>query len=78
MVSPVVKTPGPSCATVFAPDSGLADMRLNAQDRTIVKLFNAYQKRGMAKDNAVMLIAASLSMTRKEVWDVVYRVEGHV
>ena len=53
-------------------------MRLNAQDRTIVKLFNAYQKRGMAKDNAVMLIAASLSMTRKEVWDVVYRVEGHV
>ena len=58
--------------------SGLADMRLNAQDRTIVKLFNAYQKRGMAKDNAVMLIAASLSMTRKEVWDVVYRVEGHV
>ena len=53
-------------------------MRLNAHDRTIVKLFHAYQKRGMAKDNAVMLIAASLSMTRKEVWDVVYRVEGHV
>ena len=53
-------------------------MRLSATDRTIVKLFNAYQKRGMARDNAVTLIAASLGMTRKDVWDIVYRHEGHV
>ena len=53
-------------------------MRLSASEKTIVKLFQAYQKRGMAKDNAVKLIAASLSMTSKDVWDVVHRVEGHV
>jgi len=32
----------------------------------------------MAKDNAVTLIAASLSMMKKDVWDVLYRIEGHV
>ena len=54
-------------------------MRLSATDRTIVKLFNAYQKRGMAKDSAVTLIAThGLGMTRKDVWDIVYRHEGHV
>ena len=43
-----------------------------------MKLFHAYHKRGMAKDNAVALIAASLSMMKKDVWDVLYRIEGHV
>ena len=66
------------CATVVWQCYGFPKMRLSATDKTIVKLFNAYQKRGMAKDSAVTLIAASLSMTRKDVWDIVYRAEGHV
>ena len=45
---------------------------------TVLKLFSAYTHRGIAKDNAVKLIAASLGISKKEVLDVVYRAKGHV
>ena len=53
-------------------------VRPSASDLTVLKLFSAYTHRGIAKDNAVKLIAASLGISKKEVLDIVYRVKGHV
>ncbi len=43
-----------------------------------MQLFHAYQKRGMAKNNAVTQIVASLGIAKKDVWDFRCRIEGHV
>ena len=41
-----------------------------AADKTISRLITAYLKQGMHKRKAVMLIAASLGLSQKDVLDV--------
>ena len=50
-------------------------VRPSASDLTVLKLFSAYTHRGIAKDNAVKLIAASLGISKKKL-DIVYRVRA--
>ena len=41
-----------------------------AADNTITRLFTAYLKQGMRKHKAIMLIAASLGLSQKDVLNV--------
>ena len=41
-----------------------------AADNTITRLFAAYLKQGMHKHKAIMLIAASLGLSQKDVLNV--------
>ena len=41
-----------------------------AGDNTITRLFAAYSKQGIHKRKAIMLIAASLGLSQKDVLDV--------
>ena len=44
-----------------------------ANDQTIIRLFTAYKRQGLARQSAIMLIAASLGLLQKDVLDALER-----
>jgi len=45
----------------------------SANDQTIIKLYAAYSRQGIKRNQAIMLIAAGLGVFQKDVLDVLER-----